>query len=59
VVVRLLVDFGTDVKAKDNNGKTVLHSAASAVEANAAVVRLLMDLVADAKAKGKDRRTAF
>tara|TARA_R110002003_G_scaffold1184_5_gene22605 strand:+ start:12133 stop:14583 length:2451 start_codon:yes stop_codon:yes gene_type:complete len=47
-VVQLLVDRGADVKAKDNDGVTVLHSA---VVSNEAVVQLLVDRGADVNAK--------
>jgi ankyrin repeat protein len=56
-VVRLLVDRGADVKAKDNRGSTVLHSAAE--EGNEAVVRLLVDLGTDLEAKDMNERMAL
>jgi ankyrin repeat protein len=58
-VVRLLVDRGADVKAKDKYGKTMLHSAASSWKENEAVVRLLVDRGADVKAKDNDGETVL
>jgi hypothetical protein len=58
-VVRLLVDSGADVKAKDNVGKTVLHWATSSWRMNKAVVRLLVNSGADVKAKDNYRRMAL
>jgi ankyrin repeat protein len=50
-VVWLLVDRGADVKARANDGRTVLHWAVSEGNENEAVVRLLVDRGADVKAK--------
>ena len=56
-MVRLLVDRGADVKAKDNYGETVLDTAVRL--GNRAVVRLLVGKGADVKVKENDGRTAF
>jgi hypothetical protein len=50
-LVRLLLDRGADVNAKDNDGWTLLRWAA--VEENEALVRLLLDRGADVNAKDK------
>jgi ankyrin repeat protein len=58
-IVRLLLDFRADIEAKDNDGKTVLHSAASSQKPNEAVVRLLVDLGGDFKARDNDGKTVL
>jgi ankyrin repeat domain-containing protein 50 len=56
-VVRLLVDRGADVNAKDNEGWTALYRAA--VGGHEAVVRLLVDRGADVNAKDNEGWTAL
>jgi len=49
MVVRLLLEQGTDVAAKDNHEQTALHVAA--IHGNEAVMRLLLEQRADVAAK--------
>jgi ankyrin repeat protein len=56
-MVRLLVDSGADVKAKDCDRETVLHWAAEG--GNEAIVRLLVDSGADVKAKDNRGKTVL
>jgi ankyrin repeat protein len=56
-VVRLLVELGADRDAKDNDGSTALHGAASG--GHEAVVRLLVVLGADRDAIDNDGSTAL
>ncbi|KAF1957092.1 ankyrin, partial [Byssothecium circinans] len=56
-VVRLLVDKGTNINAKDPYGLTALHQAAA--NGHEAVVQLLMNKGADVNAKSSSRLTAL
>jgi hypothetical protein len=58
-VVRLLLEHGADVNAKDEYKATPLHFAACPGIGNADIVRLLIDAGADHKAKDDDGRTAL
>jgi hypothetical protein len=56
-VVRLLLENGADVKAKNINGRTALHEAAGV--GHDAVVQQLLENGADVKAKGNNGWTAL
>lgn len=51
-MIRLLVELGADIKAKDKDGRTVLYWAT--LEENKAMVRLLVELGADIESKDND-----
>jgi ankyrin repeat protein len=51
-VVRLLLEKGADVEAKDNNGGTALYRAAGS--GHEAMVRLLLEKGADVEAKNNN-----
>ena len=53
-MVRLLLEKGADLEAKDSNRETALHKAA--FRGYEAVVRLLLEKGADRKAKNSDER---
>jgi ankyrin repeat protein len=55
VTVRLLLDAGTDVEAKDNDGQTPLSKAAG--RGHKETVRLLLDWGADVRAEDNDGQT--
>ena len=56
-IVRLLLDKGADVNAKDRSGKTAMILAAK--NGHADIVRLLLDKGADVNAKADDDTTAL
>lgn len=55
--VKLLIEKGADINAKDNDGWTPLHHAVGA--GNVEVVQLLIEKGADVNAKGKEGGTAL
>ncbi|XP_035665705.1 death-associated protein kinase 1-like [Branchiostoma floridae] len=56
-MVKLLVQLGTDVEAKDKDGETALHVAS--MKRNTEMVKLLVQLGANVEAKNMDGRTAL
>lgn len=58
-MVRLLLDRGADISARDGNGNTVLHTAASCKEGGESLVRLLLDRSVDLTATDLLGQTAL
>jgi len=57
VVVRLLLEKGANIEARDNTGRTALHWAAE--RGREEVVQLLLDKGADIEAEDNARRTPW
>jgi ankyrin repeat protein len=56
-IVRLQLEAGTNIEARDSFKETALHSAAS--EGNEAMVPLLLEVGTDIKARDNEKRTAL
>jgi ankyrin repeat protein len=58
-IVRLLLDAGVDIEARDDTGRTALFVAASCSREHTAVVQALLDAGADLNALDEHERTAL
>ena len=56
-IIRLLIENGADVNAKDGDGRTLLMIAAYNDDKNIDIIRLFLDMGLDINAKDKDGET--